>query len=227
MSAQQPSVVIDIVSDVIWPWCFVGKRHLEEAIHSFKNELKFEITWKPFFLNPNTPDTGVPLLEYLAQKYGPQAVKTAAEGTSPLSKAGRNVGINFDSNRNIVNTLKSHCLLDYAKGLGKQDAVAENLFKSYFEDGQNINSVDVLSKIAVESGLDPTAATQQIQDSGVMSRVKQEALEARGNEINGVPHFIIHLKGDKQNVLSFSGAQPIDTFKRVFQKFQNKMKSNV
>ena len=69
----------------------MGKRHLEEAIQGFKNELEFEITWKPFFLNPNTPESGIPLLQYLAQRYGPQVAKTAAEGTSPLVKAGRDV----------------------------------------------------------------------------------------------------------------------------------------
>ena len=71
--------------------CFVGKRHLEKAIQGLKNELNFEITWKPFFLNIDTPESGIPLLEYLGKRYGPQAAKAAADGTSSLTKAGQSV----------------------------------------------------------------------------------------------------------------------------------------
>lgn len=88
---------IDLVLKIRWFTfisqfrCFVGKRHLEEAMKAFSNNLHFEVTWKPFFLNPTTPDTGVPLDQYLTRKYGPRVAAQAKEGTSPLSRAGMNV----------------------------------------------------------------------------------------------------------------------------------------
>ena len=93
------SQIIDLVLKIRWFTfisqfrCFVGKRHLEEAMKAFSNNLHFEVTWKPFFLNPTTPDTGVPLDQYLTRKYGPRVAAQAKEGTSPLSRAGMNVVI--------------------------------------------------------------------------------------------------------------------------------------
>ena len=93
------SQIIDLVLKITWFTfisqfrCFVGKRHLEEAMKAFSNNLHFEVTWKPFFLNPTTPDTGVPLDQYLTRKYGPKVAAQAKEGTSPLSRAGMNVVI--------------------------------------------------------------------------------------------------------------------------------------
>lgn len=192
---------------------------------AFSNNLHFEVTWKPFFLNPTTPDTGVPLDQYLTRKYEPKVAAQAKEGTSPLSRAGMNVGINFNPNRLIVNTLKSHCMLDYAKSEGKQDQLAENLFKAYFEEARDINSTDVLAKVAVDTGLNLDAMEKHMKDS--VSRVREEAMEARDEGINGVPYFNIRLKGQAEQVAAFSGAQPPDTFKSIFQRLLSQVKSSV
>ena len=107
------SQITDLVLKIRWFTfisqfrCFVGKRHLEEAMKAFSNNLHFEVTWKPFFLNPATPDTGVPLEQYLSRKYGPRVAAQAKEGTSPLSRAGMNVVITYttviDLSRSPVN----------------------------------------------------------------------------------------------------------------------------
>jgi len=193
----------------------------------FSNDLHFEITWKPFFLNPTTPESGVPLEQYLTRKYGPRAAALAKQGTSPLSKAGANVGINFNADRLIVNTLKSHCMLDYAKAEGKQDLLAENLFRAYFEEAKDINSLDILAKVAVDTGLNLDAMEKHMKESSVVSRVQEEAMGAHDEGINGVPHFNMYLKGEGQRVASFSGAQPPDTFKSIFQRLLARLKSRV
>ncbi|KAL9968515.1 hypothetical protein ACROYT_G020618 [Oculina patagonica] len=128
----------------------------------------------------------------------------AKDGTSPLTKAGMNVGINFTSDRRIVNTLKSHCMLDYAKSEGKQDLLAENLFTTYFEQGKDINSVDVLAKIAVDTGLNLENMQKHMKDSSVVSRVREEAMDAHDEGVNGVPHFNIQLRGENQKIAAFS-----------------------
>lgn len=193
----------------------------------FSNDLLFEVTWKPFFLNPTTPESGIPLIQYLTQKYGPRAGVMAKDGTGPLTKAGLNVGINFTTDRLIVNTLKSHCMLDYAKSEGKQNLLAENLFAVYFEQGKNINSIDVLAQVAVDTGLNIEAMEKHLKDSSVVSRVQEEAMEAHDEGVNGVPYFNIHLKGESQRIAAFSGAQPPETFKSIFQRLLTRLKARV
>lgn len=193
----------------------------------FSNDLSFVVTWKPFFLNPTTPEAGIPLIQYLTQKYGPRAGAMAKDGTSPLTKAGLNVGISFTTDRLIVNTLKSHCMLDYAKSEGKQNLLAENLFKIYFEQGKNINSTDVLAQVAVDTGLNIDAMEKHLKDKSVVSRVQEEAMEAHDEGVHGVPFFNIHLKGESQKIAGFSGAQPPETFKSIFQRLLNRFKASV
>ncbi|XP_068698468.1 uncharacterized protein [Montipora foliosa] len=193
----------------------------------FSDQLSFEVTWKPFFLNRTTPESGIPLEQYLSQKYGPEAAATAKQGTGHLSMAGANVGINFNFDRRIVNTLKSHCMLDYAKSEGKQDQLAENLFQAYFEEAKDINCIDVLAKIAVDTGLNMDAMETHMKKSAVISRVQEEAMEAHDEGINGVPYFKIRTEGENRAVASFSGAQPPDTFKSIFHRLLTRLKSSV
>ncbi|XP_067051934.1 uncharacterized protein [Acropora muricata] len=194
---------------------------------AFSDSLSFEVTWKPFFLNPSTPETGVSLEQYLSKRYGASVAAMAKQGTGHLSKAGANVGISFNFDRRIVNTLKSHCMLDYARCEGKQDLLAENLFQAYFQEAKDINSLDVLAKIAVDTGLNLEAMERHMKESSVVTRIQEEAMGARDEGINGVPHFNIHIKGDNHNIASFSGAQPPDTFKSIFQRFLTQLKSSV
>ena len=126
-----------------------------------------------------------------------------------------------------MNTLRSHCLLDFAKTVDKQDAVAEKLFTAYFEDAQNVNSMEVLSSIAAGLGLDQGSVVSHMSEPTVLARVNEEAAEAMDRGVSGVPHFDIHLKGSTKNVASFSGAQPPDTFKNVFRQQLAKIKASV
>ncbi|EDO44712.1 predicted protein [Nematostella vectensis] len=149
------------------------------------------------------------------------------EAKQNISRSNEPRGISFNPNRHVVNTLKSHCLLDYAATENKQDAVAESLFHHYFEQAHNISREDVLQQVASEAGLDATAAMKHVDDKGVASRVKAEGLEARQHGVNGVPFFSIIAKGCPDPPVAFSGAQPPDTFKKVFSRLLNQLKSSI
>ena len=127
----------------------------------------------------------------------------------------------------IVNTLKSHCLLDYAKSVGKQNELAEILFNDYFRHAKRIDQSTVLKEAAEACGIDWSAADTHMNDAEIMSRVKREAATASASGINGVPHFNIFLQSKQGGSLQFSGAQPAATILGVFQKVLRFAKSRV
>ncbi|EDV19951.1 Uncharacterized protein YwbO [Trichoplax sp. H2] len=224
MGSTKPTIKIDITSDTMCPWCFVGKRHLETAMKDFESTFEFDIEWKPFLLNSNTPEEGIPVLEYLAQRYGQQVADDARNGTSSLIAAGRKVGLNFDSNRKFVNSIRSHCLLDYARTEKKQNQLAELLFQRYFIDGNNINDVKVLLDCAKEIGLKAEEAKKSLQDKERRKKIIEEAKVATQNQIHGVPHFVISLIGDQHGkAMPLHGCQPIEMFRRVFTSIKGRM----
>lgn len=194
---------------------------------SFTGDVSFQVNWSPFFLNANTPEEGIPVLEYLGRKYGPQAATAAQTGRGPLSQAAEKCGLKFDSSRFIVNTLKSHCLMDYAKSIGKQNEVAEVLFDDYFRSAKRIDQSAVLKEATESCGIDWSAANQHMSNPDVVSRVKREASTASASGINGVPYFNIFLQSDQARAVQFSGAQPATTFLNIFQRVLNFAKSRV
>ncbi|KXJ24374.1 hypothetical protein AC249_AIPGENE22707 [Exaiptasia diaphana] len=199
--------------------CFVGKRHLEEAVKTVKDAV-FEVNWKPFFLNPTLPDgTKIPLVQYITEKYGAAAGESIKSGKGGLSKAGQAVGITFTSGRYVVNSLKSHCLLDYAATVDKQNEVAESLFHRYFENAEDINSMATLEDVAKDSGLNLESAMKHVGDPAIANKIKEEAEGARIQGVSGVPSFEVYLKGENVGTYpSFSGAQPPATFVSIFQR---------
>ncbi|XP_068755359.1 uncharacterized protein [Montipora capricornis] len=188
---------------------------------TFTEQLSFEVIWKPFFLNP-TLSKAVPLVQHLSNLYGADAAASIVKPTSRLSRDGAEVGIQFNPNRLIVNTLKSHCMLDYAKTEGKQNLLAEQLFHAFFEEATNIDSDDDLAKIAVEIGLNWDAAQRHMKE--VRSRVQGEAMKAREDGIRGVPYITIYVKGG-QNIY-LSGAQPPEEFVKVFRRLLAQLKAS-
>ena len=127
----------------------------------------------------------------------------------------------------IVNTLKSHCLLDYAKSVAKQNELAEILFNDYFRHAKRIDHSDVLKEAAEACGIDWSAADTHMNNAEVVSRVKREAATASASGINGVPHFSIFLKSNQARTKQFSGAQPAATILSVFQRVLGFAKSRV
>ena len=199
---------IDIVSDVVCPWCYIGKRHVEAAIAQFsakRPEVAVTIRWHPFQLNPDLPPEGTDRKTYLEAKFG--GPQRAAEIYARVSAAGRNAGLalNFDGIQRQPNTLMAHALIAYAQSIeggGSADAIVERLFKAYFVDGRFVGDIDVLVAIAAECGLDAEATRAVLSEPSTLEQIAALDASVRRQGISGVPFLIFNQK------LALSGAQP-------------------
>lgn len=203
---------IDIFSDTVCPWCFIGKRHLEKALtEAGVNDA--EIHWHAFQLNPDMPAEGRDRKTYLAEKFGPDAEQRIHER---LQGAGQAAGIEFHFDRieRSPNTLDSHRLIRLAAQHGKQDAAVEALFQAYFVKGEDIGNRSVLSAIAKAVGLDQDMQSwfESDTETGV---VRDEDRSARRLGISGVPFFIFEQR------YALSGAQPVDVFVQALHTARN------
>jgi predicted DsbA family dithiol-disulfide isomerase len=200
---------IDIVSDVICPWCFIGKRRLATAL-SERDEEAAEVAWHPFQLNPEMPPEGMPRERYLANKFG--GAQHAGRIYDNLTNIGASVGIPFAFDRIKVtpNTRDAHRLIRYAGETRKTDAVVEALFKAYFIEGRNIGESGTLAAIADEAGLDRAAVARYIGSNEAVEETLAEDLSARRIGITAVPCFIF----DQKYVVS--GAQEPEFFFPLF-----------
>ncbi|PRP74306.1 hypothetical protein PROFUN_11808 [Planoprotostelium fungivorum] len=210
-------IKIDVISDTICPWCYVGKRRLDTALKSFSNA-KFEINWKPFFLDPNLPSEGVDKMEMYAKKFG----KSRIEGMIAAMKQtglNENPPIQFSYGGKVANTLDSHRLIEYSKHHNKQEEVVSELFSDYFEGEKNIGSRDVLTDAAVRAGLDGGQVSRFLESSEGVEQVKEEVEEAHLKyRVSGVPFFIFEGK------YALSGAQEPEAIKRVVEKILTEQK---
>jgi predicted DsbA family dithiol-disulfide isomerase len=204
---------VDIVSDAICPWCFIGKRRFEKALADLPIGT-LEVGWRPFQLNPDMPREGMDRAEYLRAKFGD------ARGGSRYDQvidAGREEGIafDFDAIKRTPSTLDAHRLIRYAGAQQCQDAVVEALFRAYFTAGRNIGDPAVLAAVAGEAGLEPDAVSAYLASDADIDAVRAEDDFARQVGIQGVPCFIFERK------YAISGAQPPDVFRQVIAKIQS------
>lgn len=200
-------LTIDIVSDVVCPWCYIGKRKLEAALAlpEAADLPPVVIRWHPFQLNPDLPETGMPRKQYLEEKFGgPERAATIYER---VRAAGSAVGLtlNIDGIAHQANTLAAHALIAFAQqgGTEGQDGsdMKERLLKAYFVENRNIGDTEVLATIAAEAGLDAEAARAFITSPEERAAVAESDAQARQLGVSGVPFFIFNRQ------LAVSGAQ--------------------
>jgi predicted DsbA family dithiol-disulfide isomerase len=200
------SLVIDVVSDVVCPWCFIGKRRLEGALALYARERPDAsaptVTWRPFQLNPGLPPEGMARADYVARKFGPRGGAVYDR----VSAVGREVGIDFAFDRitRQPNTLAAHSLVELAGAQGRQDAVKEALFRAYFLDGVDLTARESLIAIATAAGLDRATVEAWLDDPQAREAAAAEDARAREIGIEGVPFFIFNGR------LGVSGAQPAE-----------------
>ena len=201
-------LTIDIVSDVVCPWCYIGKRHVESAVAQWKQvnpDAVVIVRWHPFQLNPDLPLEGTDRKGYLEAKFGgPQRAK---EIYARVAAAGRSAGLdlNFDGIKKQPNTLAAHALILYAQSVDEgrhADAIVERLFKAYFVDGQFIGDVETLVSVAVEGGLNADATRAVLSERSTLDQIANQDRSVRQQGVSGVPFFIFN------NKVSLSGAQP-------------------
>jgi predicted DsbA family dithiol-disulfide isomerase len=195
---------IEIWSDVVCPWCYIGKRRLERALRDFEHAGEVEVTWRSFQLNPDTPlGTAVPTLEYLAGRFGPDSLAMTAR-VAELAKAE---GLDFDFGAALtVNTLDAHRLLHLATDLGVGDAAKERLLRAHFTEGADLSDHETLTRLVGEAGVDPDRARAVLASTEYAAEVRADIEEARRLGLSGVPFFVIDRR------YGISGAQPAETF---------------
>ncbi len=196
------TLAIDIISDVVCPWCFVGKRRVEAALRLYRERGGAEpkLTWHPFQLNPDMPPEGVDRDEYVRRKFG---AERAGQVYGRITAVGREVGIAFDFAKvtRQPNTLAAHSLIALAIDAGKQDAVVEAFFRAFFLEGRDLTSAETLAGIAVGAGLDEGDVKAFLGSADARAHIEAEDKQAREIGVEGVPFFIFNRR------LAVSGAQ--------------------
>ncbi len=210
--APTPNGTIDVISDAICPWCWIGKRNLEAALAELGDQgLHFAVRWRPYQLNPDMPVEGVERAAYRERKFG--SLERSRQMDARLVEAGKVVGLDFRFDRMIrtPNTIAAHRVIRFAEAAGRQDAVVEALFRAYFNEGRDIGDHAVLAAVAAAAGLDGVAAMLASDDGA--AEVVAEDMAARRAGLDGVPSFLM----DRH--LLFSGAMPgpsmADAFRRA------------
>ena len=199
---------IDIVSDVVCPWCYLGQRRLSLALETLSDKVEADIHWKPFQLDPETPAEGHDAFEHLARKIGgPERVR---EGHAMLTRLGAAIDLPFafEKAKIMPNTLDAHRLIRWAGELSadKQDEVVHALFTANFVEGRNIGDRSVLADIAEAAGMDRAAVEQKLASDEGKDDIRTEIVHAQRVGVTGVPFFIVNDK------YAISGAQEVETF---------------
>jgi len=209
---------IEIVSDTVCPWCYVGKQKLEKAIKSYKelhpeSNDEFSTTWMPFYLNPALPKIGVDKTAYYRSRFGDERTSVIFQ---KLSEVGKECGISFKFGGKTGNTRDSHRLIQLGKSKSPavQTRVVEELFAAYFEQEGDITSHEVLKNAAVRAGLEEAEVTEWLESDKGGEAVDEEVQKAQMGQISGVPNYTI------QGRYEVGGAQDPGVFLRLFEKIK-------
>lgn len=192
MAETSKSIRIDIVSDVVCPWCVIGFKQLGQALEQLGDEVDADLHWHPFELNPQMPSEGQDLREHLAQKYGTTAAQSHA-ARERLTGIAKSLGVEFrfyDGMR-VRNTFRAHQLLHWAGEQGRQTDLELALFDSYFSREEDVDDLDVLVAAAGRAGLDEELARAVVADGRYADAVREEQQFWLGKGINAVPSFIL------------------------------------
>ncbi|MEK6762457.1 MAG: DsbA family oxidoreductase [Nitrospirota bacterium] len=199
-------LTVEVYSDIVCPWCYVGKRRLERALAQLNGSAQARITWRPFQLNPTMSSDGMDRATYLKAKFGSLEAFGQMEEQLLVAGAEERIPFAFEKIQRTPNTFVAHRLVWYAAQQGKQDAMVEALFRGYFLEGKNIGNVTTLTHVAAEAGLDRTETEEFLESEKGVVEVKAEEAVGRRLGISGVPYFVFN------GSISISGAQPPDMF---------------
>jgi predicted DsbA family dithiol-disulfide isomerase len=203
---------VDVISDVICPWCYIGKRRLEKAVAALDGQHEVRVRWLPFQLNPVMPKEGVSRREYRTKKFG--SWERSLELDARVVAVGEADGIHFAFDRieRTPNTLEAHWLIWLADKEGVQDAVVEALFRAYFTEGRDISKRQTLLDVVGEAGLDRARAEGVLNGGDGLEAMKEAEELSRPFQVDGVPFFIVNAK------ITLSGAQQPDAFLEAFRQ---------
>lgn len=204
-------IKLDVISDPICPWCYIGKTHLDRALEA-NPEHPFEIEWHPFQLNPDMPSDGMDRRSYLEAKFGgkEKAVKVYAQVEEAARSAG--LDIDFGSIPRVPNTLNAHRLIHWAGLEGQQTKIVAALFRAYWREGKDIGDLAVLADIAGANGLDRAMIERLLSSDADADDIRARDHHARQRGVSGVPCFVIG------NQYVVSGAQPPQVWAQILEE---------
>lgn len=211
---------LDIFSDPICPWCFIGKHNLFAALSGVDNNL-FSIDWHPFQLNPDMPEGGMDRRAYLETKFGGK--EGAVQAYLPVVEHAKSAGlaINFEAIIKTPNTLKALCLIHWAKLEGCQAEIVQALFEAYFYHGKDIGDAEILVNIAAEAGMETDMVKRLFASGQDKLEIQERDASARDMGVRAVPTVIVA----GQHVVS--GSQSVEMWQSVIEDIQNNLKSKV
>jgi predicted DsbA family dithiol-disulfide isomerase len=204
---------IEVWSDIMCPFCYIGKRHLEAALSAFPNE-QFEIEWKSFQLDPSiVPQPNKNVYEYLAERKGMSVEESKQMHAGVVARAAE-VGLDYHFEKAVIsNSFQAHRLIQLAKTKGLGDAMEETFFKAYFTDGKDLNDASTLTELCVGTGLNGLDVKEVLEDETKFANaVKNDISEAQQVGVRGVPFFVFDRK------YAVSGAQPVEHFEQTIQE---------
>jgi protein disulfide-isomerase len=204
---------IEIWSDIMCPFCYIGKRHLETALSQFPDQ-HFEIEWKSFQLDPTiVPQPGKNVYEYLAERKGMSVEESKQMHAGVVARAAE-VGLDYHFDKAVIsNSFDAHRLIQLAKTKGLGDAIEETFFKAYFTEGRDLNDKDTLMELCVGIGLNALDVKEVLEDKNQFANaVRSDISEAQQIGVRGVPFFVFDRK------YAISGAQPIEHFEQTIQE---------
>jgi predicted DsbA family dithiol-disulfide isomerase len=203
---------IEIYSDLICPWCYIGRHRLQAALGTMDEAVKPDIRWLPFQLNPDMPKTGLERRAYRSAKFG--SWERSQELDRHVVETGKSLGLQFNYDRVLVtpNTLAGHRLLWWTGQRGGQDTLADKLFHAYFSEGRDIGNLEVLAQVAGEVGLPIAEARRFLESDSGRDEVLREEAQGRPRGLNAVPFFVLN------GTAAFSGAQPPEVFAAAFRE---------
>lgn len=203
-------IQLDIISDVVCPWCIIGYKNLQKAIDELGVSNKIELQWQPFELNPNMPPEGQNLREHVAEKYG-SSEEESDQARINISQRGAEVGFcfNFFEQMKIVNTRDAHILLEYAHGFSKQTELKLALFSAVFTDQKDVSDRDILLNEVEKLGLNVEQAKACLEDANYRQQVIEQELYWQRLGISAVPAVVFNRSS------ALSGAQPVEVYKQA------------
>jgi predicted DsbA family dithiol-disulfide isomerase len=206
-------IKLDIVSDVVCPWCIIGYKHLEAAIQELDLQDQVEIEWQPFELNPDMPAEGENLRAHVLRKYGANR-EDSDKARANISALGAEYGFKFDyfEEMKMVNTRDAHLLLDFAYEQGLQHALKQRLFTAFFTEHKDISDRATLLAEALRVGLDPTETENALGHAERRNRLAHQEMKWQQQGISGVPTVIFNRSS------ALTGAHPQSTYKEVLQE---------
>jgi len=203
---SKPQIKIEVVSDVVCPWCYIGKRRLEKALDQLKDRFDFDVVYSPFELNPDMPLEGRNQKEYLTQKFGGETKYGQITNHVTKVAAGEGLNFNFINQHVSPNTRNAHRIIWFAKSKGKQLELKEALMKAYFEQGIDLSKNENLAQIAAQAGLDYKDVIALLESEEGLAEVVFAEQRNYQRGVTGVPFYIIN------NKYGISGAQPAEAF---------------